>query len=84
MPGLNGMGPQGTGPISGRGFGRCRTVAAPAQEPAAPVQQANEGGEPAMTQDPVQNIPVYGRGRGGIPCGCGRGFGFGGGRHLRG
>ncbi|MCX6696249.1 MAG: hypothetical protein NTV84_01550 [Methanoregula sp.] len=79
------MGPQGTGPMSGRGFGRCRTVAAPAQEPAAPMQQANEGGEPAMTtQDPVQNIPVYGRGRGGIPCGCGRRFGFGGGRRLRG
>ena len=84
MPGLNGIGPQGTGPISGRGFGRCRTVATPAHKPAAPVQQANAGGEPAMLQDSVQNISVYGCGRGGIPCGCGHGAGFGGGRRVRG
>jgi hypothetical protein len=83
MPGLNGTGPQRTGPMSGRGFGRCRTVAAPAQESAAPVQQANEGSEPAMTHEPVQNMQVYGLGHGGVPCGCGRDFGFGGGRRLR-
>ena len=83
MPGLNGTGPQRTGPMSGRGFGRCRTIIAPAQEYAAPVQQTNEDSEPAMTQAPVQNKQVYGRGRRGIPCGCGQGFGFGGGRRLR-
>jgi hypothetical protein len=83
MPGLNGTGPQGSGPIRGRGFGRCRTAPVPAQEPAAPDQPVfNENG-PVMLQDSVQNIPVYGRGRGGIPCGCGRGFGFGGGMRLR-
>lgn len=84
MPGLNGTGPQANGPMSGRGFGRCRTIVAPAQEPAAPVQQANEGNESAMPQESAQNNPVFGRGRGGVPCGCGRGFGFGGGRRLRG
>ncbi|MGA2914379.1 MAG: DUF5320 domain-containing protein [Methanoregula sp.] len=71
MPGLNGTGPVRTGPMSGsRGFGRCRMIVAPAQEP-------------AMPQGSAQNIPVYGRGRGGIPCGCGRGFGFSGGRRFR-
>ena len=84
MPGLNGTGPQGNGLMSGRGFGRCRMAPVPAQEPAAPIQQVNEESEPAMSQGSVQNIPVYGRGRGGVPCGCGRGFGFGGGRRLLG
>ncbi|WAC05535.1 MAG: DUF5320 domain-containing protein [Methanoregula sp.] len=84
MPGFNGKGPQGTGPMSGRGFGRCRTMTAPEQEPAAPLQQAYEGNESAITQGSIQNIPVYGRGRGGVPCRCGRGFGFGGGRRFQG
>ncbi|MFA6225037.1 MAG: DUF5320 domain-containing protein [Methanoregula sp.] len=83
MPGLNGTGPQRTGPMSGRGIGRCRTIVAPAQEYAAPVKQTNGDSEPATTQVPVQNIPVCGRGRGGVRCGCGRSFGFGGGRRLR-
>ena len=84
MPGLNGMGPQANGPLSGRGFGRCRTIVAPAPESAAPVQQADEENGAAISQESVQNNPVFGRGRGGIPCGCGGGFGFGGGRRLRG
>ena len=84
MPGLNGTGPQANGPMSGRGLGRCRTVVAPAQEPAAPVQQVNEECEAALWQESVQNNPVFGRGRGGVPCGCRRGFGFGGGRRVRG
>jgi hypothetical protein len=83
MPGLNGTGPLGRGLMTGRGFGRCRTIDAPAQESAVPMQKANEGTEPAITQGSVENIPVYGCGRGGIPCGCGRGNGFGGGRRLR-
>lgn len=84
MPGLNGTGPRANGPMSGRGFGRCRTIGAPAQESAAPVQQADEESGTAMSQESAQNNPVFGRGRGGVPCGCGRGFGFGGGRRLQG
>ena len=84
MPGLNGTGPQANGPMSGRGFGRCRTIVAPAQEPAVAVQQADEERGTAISQESAQNNPVFGRGRGGVPCGCGRGFGFGGGRRLRG
>jgi hypothetical protein len=82
MPGLNGTGPLGTGPMRGRYPVRCRMIVAPAL--AVPVQQATEGSEAAVPQDSLQNTPVYGRGRGGIPCGCGHGFGFGGGRRLRG
>ena len=84
MPGLNGTGPQANGPMSGRGCGRCRTVVAPAQESAAPQQIADEESGTAVSQESTQNNPVFGRGRGGVPCGCGRGFGFGGGRRLRG
>ncbi|MDO9540032.1 MAG: DUF5320 domain-containing protein [Methanocalculus sp.] len=59
MPGLNGMGPNGMGPMTGRRMGRCVT-------PTADAQGA------------VQNEkPIFGLGRGGIPCGCGRGFGGG-------
>lgn len=84
MPGFNGTGPRGDGPMSGRGFGRCRTVdAEPAQESAVPVLKANAGSEPAISQGSAQNVPVYGHGRGGIPCGCGRGYGFGGGRCIK-
>lgn len=79
MPGLNGTGPQGNGPMSGRRFGRCRM----ANVPAAPAQPALDENGRSMTQDSEQNIPVYGRGRGGI-CGCGRGFGFGSGRRFQG
>ncbi len=84
MPGLNGTGPQANGPMSGRGFGRCRTIVAPAQEPAVVVQQAGEESGTALSQESVQKNPVFGRGRGGVPFGCGRGFGFGGGRRIRG
>ncbi|MDO8874105.1 MAG: DUF5320 domain-containing protein [Methanoregula sp.] len=81
MPGLNGTGPEGNGSIIGRGFGRCRMV--PAQEPAVAAHSAQDENVPAISQGSAQNIPVYGRGRGGIPCGCGQGFGFGGGRRLQ-
>jgi len=82
MPGLNGTGPVGNGPMSGRRFGRCRM----ANVPAATAQPAHDenGRAMTMTQASEQNNPVCGRGRGGIPCGCGRGFGFGGGRRFQG
>jgi len=83
MPGLNGTGPHGRGLMTGRGFGWCRTIDVPSQESAAQVQQANERREAAVPQGFVQDLPVYGRGRGGVPCGCGRGYGFGGGRRLQ-
>ena len=68
MPGLNGTGPQGNGPNCGRRFGRCNIAVA--------AQPAQDEMETMVSQDSTQNIPVYGRGRGGVPCRCGRGFGF--------
>lgn len=82
MPGFNGTGPQGRGPMTGRGFGNCRMAYQPAQ------QQVTPSGENQTTvtnenvpvyQPPVQGQgQVYGIGRGGIPYGGGRGFACGG------
>ena len=83
MPGLNGMGPQGNGPIGSRRFGRCRTASVPAQEPVVTEQSAHDEMETVVSLDSTQSIQIYGRGRGGVPCRCGRGFGFVGGRHLQ-
>ncbi len=85
MPGMNETGPLGQGPATGRGFGRCRNVqgrriAAVPQEPAL---DAGASPETQPVQDTVQQAPVYGAGRGGIPCGCGNGRAFGGGRWSR-
>ena len=87
MPGFDGTGPIRQGPMTGRGFGYCRTAYQPAQQPVAPsgenqTEVANEN--TPVYQPPVQGqAPVYGVGRGGIPCGCGRGF-MNGGRGGRG
>jgi hypothetical protein len=86
MPGFNGTGPAGEGPMTGRRFGRCRPVDREAftqpdqvQEPGA----AQEGQQAPQPQETVPPVPVYGVGRGGIPWGCGRGRNFGGGRRVR-
>ncbi|NLB00810.1 MAG: DUF5320 domain-containing protein [Methanomicrobiales archaeon] len=71
MPGFDGTGPRGTGPMTGRRMGRC----AP-----SPVEGTPTGEETAA---PVQPPQGYGLGRGGIPRGCGRGFGGGRGRRCR-
>ncbi|QYZ78420.1 hypothetical protein E2N92_02725 [Methanofollis formosanus] len=73
MPGMDGTGPQGRGPLTGWGRGRCRPVAP------APIAETDEKAAPAPPQQGV----VYGLGRGGLPRGCGRGRGFGGGRGRR-
>jgi hypothetical protein len=77
MPGFDGTGPFGQGPMTGRGFGRCRSEAGiAAGSPAYPTLKQVQESAQAQMERPL----VYGRGRGGIPFGCGRGFGFGGGR----
>jgi len=83
MPGLNGTGPQGNGPMGGRRFGRCNSAPVPAEEISLPTQQVHDKSGAAISQSSGKKIPVYGRGHGGIPCGCGRGFGFGGSRRFR-
>ena len=89
MPGFDGTGPQGRGPMTGRAFGKCRPVYQAERQPVVfsgesplPVQSENV----PVSIPPVQGqTPVYGVGRGGIPCGGGRGFAYGrcGGRRGR-
>jgi hypothetical protein len=88
MPGFNGTGPAGEGPMTGRGFGRCR-FGPVRRESVTPPEQTQEAGAPQevqlaqQPQETVPPVPVYGVGRGGIPWGCGRGRNFGGGRRVR-
>lgn len=87
MPGLDGTGPMGMGPMTGGGRGFC----------AMPYvgYRAYGYGFPARYFPPARAYPFYGpyawpfygpifgAGRGGLPWGGGRGRVFGGGRGLR-
>jgi hypothetical protein len=88
MPGVDGTGPMGRGPMTGRGFGRCRfgqvrrdITIPPEQAQDAGVQEEPQPGQPAG--EAGARVPVNGVGCGGIPRGCGRGRCFGGGRGAR-
>ncbi|HNQ29795.1 MAG TPA: DUF5320 domain-containing protein [Methanolinea sp.] len=74
MPGFDGTGPSGRGPMTGWGRGRCMAYGVPA---------AAQGQAQVAAPFPPGYAPpaYYGLGRGGIPRGCGRGFG--GGRRRR-
>ncbi len=79
MPGFDGTGPLGGGPITGWRRGRCISGGNP-----NPVPQQEPAKESAAEAEQVPVQPaggagslVYGLGRGGIPRGCGRGFGGG-------
>jgi len=82
MPGFDGTGPQGRGPMTGRVFGRCRTGYQTGQPPTVILGEnpALLSGETAQaTQPSVEGqTPVFGVGRGGVPCGGGRGSAYGG------
>ncbi|MEA3240071.1 MAG: DUF5320 domain-containing protein [Pseudomonadota bacterium] len=69
MPGFSGTGPQGQGPMTGRGMGYCARPA---------VGQVSSS--PMVGQPLVGQPAIYGVGRGGLPRGGGRGRAFGGGR----
>ncbi|EHQ35433.1 DUF5320 domain-containing protein [Methanoplanus limicola] len=76
MPGFDRTGPQGRGPMTGRGMGQCRS-----ENISGATAQADTEGETANigvirtpgNVPPAGNI-VYGAGRGGVPRGCGMGF----------
>ena len=74
MPGFDGTGPGGQGPLTGGGFGYCN--------PAARRQWPPVWGPVGGYRVPYSPYPgpVYVLGRGGLPRGGGRGRGFGGGR----
>ncbi|NLZ30118.1 MAG: DUF5320 domain-containing protein [Methanomicrobiales archaeon] len=78
MPGFDGTGPQGMGPMTGRRMGRCVQP----QQPPAEGSPAGDASE-ITPGTPIQQPQVYGLGRGGAPWGCGRGFGGGRGRRRR-
>ncbi len=85
MPGFDGTGPLGRGPMTGRRFGKS-TLAQPEkqQDPSSGENQPiTTGNFPVYQQQGQGQTPVYGVGRGGIPCGGGRGFGGRGGRRGR-
>ena len=81
MPGIDGTGPEGKGPMTGRGFGRCRCGPAfhGAVTPPEQAQETGEGKEPQAGQPcgTGSRTPGYGAGRGSSPGGCGRGRCFG-------
>jgi len=79
MPGFDGTGPMGLGPMTGGGRGFC----------AIPYRAYAHFrfGYPGPYYPPISGYPfygpVFGAGRGGIPWGGGRGRVFGGGRGFR-
>ena len=81
MPGFDGTGPRGQGPMTGGARGFC-AMPYGANRPRGFGMRAPFyppfGGTPFYGQS-----PVYGAGRGGIPWGGGRGRAFGGGRGFR-
>ncbi|MCK9581499.1 MAG: DUF5320 domain-containing protein [Methanoregula sp.] len=74
MPRMDGTGPRGMGQITGRGFGRCRSgPAQPEAEPSTVTAQESVV-LPGENQETIAvQVPRFGAGRGGMPCGCGRG-----------
>ncbi len=83
MPGMNGKGPQGEGPLTGRGLGRCRPAAQSAADQQPLKDQLKRIDPDKYNANPASGAEgaVYGRGQGGLPRGggaCqafGRGFG---------
>jgi hypothetical protein len=71
MPGFDGTGPMGKGPMTGGRLGRCGRRA----EKDQPTNT-----EQAKTETPDAESPVLGVGQGGRPRGGGRGRCWGGGR----
>jgi hypothetical protein len=81
MPGFDGTGPLGRGPMTGWRRGWCAVGAPVPQQGAAPQAAGTETEGQIPVQQQASGGPsgpaIYGRGRGGIPWGCGRGFGGG-------
>ncbi|MDO9036183.1 MAG: hypothetical protein Q7U51_13415 [Methanoregula sp.] len=63
MPGLDGMGSEGSSLIIGRELGGCRIESVLVQEPVDAAQPAHNENGPVISQGSAQDIPVYGRGR---------------------
>ncbi len=91
MPGFDGTGPVGVGPMTGGGRGWCAVPYGQYNAPGyAPAGTGRAVQYPWMTFAPDQYMPYpyagvpRGVGRGGLPWGGGRGRCWGGGRGFRG
>jgi hypothetical protein len=84
MPGFDGTGPGGMGPMTGGGRGFC---AMPYRGYGPYGYDMKAAGDPPSGVYPFYGWPfygsVFGAGRGGLPWGGGRGRVFGGGRGFR-
>jgi len=82
MPRFDGTGPQGQGPMTRRVFGRCNPAYQAGQQPTVISGEKSTliPGETVQATQPLTQgqTPVFGVGRGGVPCGGGRGYTFGG------
>jgi hypothetical protein len=85
MPGFDGTGPLGQGPMTGGGRGFCampnRAYGPSGYGVRAPYHYPSFGPSPVYGYGGYG--PVFGAGRGGLPWGGGRGRVFGGGRGFR-
>lgn len=82
MPGFDGTGPMGKGPITGGGRGFCALLYRPYGYGFRASYYPPTGMYPPYYGSPFYG-PLFGAGRGGLPWGGGRGRVFGGGRWFR-
>jgi hypothetical protein len=75
MPNMNGRGPQGQGPMTGRRMGRCANKGADTKKPADPASDN-------QNEKTTRNLPGRGPGSGSGRAGAGAGAGTGRGRGL--
>ena len=76
MPNMNGTGPQGQGPMTGRRMGRCANKGADTKKPA-------DAASDNQNENTNENLPGRGPGSGSGRAGTGRGRGKGMGRQNR-
>ena len=83
MPGFDGTGPRGQGPMTGRGEGYCALVLPLPDEESAPYGYAGLQGTPVRLETPAPWPPVWRRVVGWLPMEMRLGRAFGRGRGRR-
>ena len=83
MPGFDGTGPRGQGPMSGRGEGHCALVLPSPEETSASYGYAGLQGTPVRLGTPARLPPAWRRVVGWLPMAMRMGRAFGRGRGRR-
>jgi hypothetical protein len=83
MPGYDGTGPRGQGPMSGRGEGYCALVLPSPEEGSVPYGYAGLQGAPVRLKAPAPRLSVWRRAVGRFPMAMRRRRTFGRGRGRR-